>query len=77
MASLVPINNVYWPTEEVSLSSPAARKYWMTSQYKSFRCLLLHDISLSSKDERHSGTIHFDEVRVQAFTDGEYFKRRE
>ncbi|KAG7160554.1 uncharacterized protein LOC121876081 [Homarus americanus] len=58
---------------EVTLVSRKDRTYWQTTNSKSFRCLLLHDVTL--KDSyNNSATLHFDEVRVQAFCDSEIFR---
>ncbi|XP_071529913.1 uncharacterized protein [Panulirus ornatus] len=50
-----------------------ARNYWQTSNDFSFRCLLLHDIELTD-EYNNTATLHFDEVRVQAFSTGDTFR---
>ncbi|KAK4317013.1 hypothetical protein Pmani_011874 [Petrolisthes manimaculis] len=59
---------------EVTVGSTTDRKYWQTSNYKSFRCLLLHDVALSDA-LNNTATLHFDEVRVQAFCTESIFRR--
>ena len=58
------------------VKSEDERRFWTTSHAQSFRCMLLHDIALSDEQSRFSGTVHFDEVRVQAFSNDETFKSR-
>ncbi|XP_068232383.1 uncharacterized protein [Palaemon carinicauda] len=58
----------------VTVSSKEDRKFWQTNNAYSFRCLLLHDISLFDINN-NTATLHFDEVRVQAFCEEDYFRR--
>ncbi|XP_076052998.1 uncharacterized protein LOC143032330 [Oratosquilla oratoria] len=60
--------------DKVTITSPDGKRYWQTSLDRSFRCSLLHDVSLSDEDGEYSGSIHMGEARVQAFSDGVTFK---
>lgn len=70
-------SGVLFAAESVELKSDKNKRFWQTSHARSFRCLLLHDISLSDEDQKYSATIHFDEARVQALTKTRNFKTRE
>ncbi|KAK8749402.1 hypothetical protein OTU49_015338, partial [Cherax quadricarinatus] len=58
---------------EVTVASKDDQKYWRTNNEKSFRCLLLHDVILTDK-LNNTATLHFDEVRVQAFCKEDTFR---
>ncbi|XP_047495398.1 uncharacterized protein LOC125043357 [Penaeus chinensis] len=58
---------------EVTVASKDNRKYWQTNNARSFRCLLLHDVPLTDSFN-NSATLHFDEVRVQAFSSSDRFR---
>ncbi|CAL4169895.1 unnamed protein product, partial [Meganyctiphanes norvegica] len=58
---------------EVELVSEKDRKFWQTSNLRSFRCLLLHDIKLKD-DINNNAKLHFDQVRIQAFSEDKYFR---
>ncbi|XP_064105786.1 uncharacterized protein LOC135215214 [Macrobrachium nipponense] len=58
----------------ITVASKDGRKFWQTNNEYSFRCLLLHDISLLDINN-NTATLHFDEVRVQAFCDEAFFRR--
>ncbi|KAK7061162.1 hypothetical protein SK128_018898, partial [Halocaridina rubra] len=58
----------------VTVASKEGRKFWQTNNAYSFRCLLLHDIALADI-YNNTATLHFDEVRVQAFCDTNLFRR--
>ncbi|ROT71197.1 hypothetical protein C7M84_010487 [Penaeus vannamei] len=58
---------------EVTVMSKDNRKYWQTNNARSFRCLLLHDVPLTDSFN-NSATLHFDEVRVQAFSSSDRFR---
>ncbi|KAG0726950.1 hypothetical protein GWK47_004120 [Chionoecetes opilio] len=58
---------------QVSVVSKTGRKYWQTSNSRSFRCLVVHDIKLSDA-VNHTAILHFDEVRVQAFNQEDIFR---
>lgn len=61
---------------QVSVVSKPGRKYWQTSNARSFRCLLVHDVRLTDASN-HTAILHFDEVRVQAFNHDPTFRTRE
>ncbi|XP_045131255.1 lysosome-associated membrane glycoprotein 1-like [Portunus trituberculatus] len=58
---------------QVSAVSKPGRKWWQTSNARSFRCLVVHDVRLTDATN-HTAILHFDEVRVQAFNNEAIFR---